>query len=110
MSTTTAPRPVIDALTVLQVLNFIRREKAPPLARYSTLLTLHEAGIPMTAHQIARRMNCDGPQSGTIDSCQRHDLVTTAPGPTASRHFILTPTGKEEVHRLLTAPMESLSV
>lgn len=93
----------LTPLSALAIINFIRMEKQPPLARYCTLLTLHLAPAPMTTHQLAKAMSCTGPQSGTIDSCLRQGLIQQVPGSTSSAHYALTTNGRNEVKRILTS-------
>lgn len=98
----------VNAEAALAVINFIRLEKQPPLARYATLLALHLATSPLTASQISKTISCPGTQSGTMDSCLRNGLIEKVPGPTAADYYCLTGTGRKEVTRLLKTPHSTI--
>lgn len=93
--------------SALAIINAIRLEKNPPLARYCTLLVLAESSVPLTAHRIAKRMKCDSPQSGTIDSACRAGLIAAHPGQ-RSTSYSLTHAGRLEIGRILATHTNSL--
>lgn len=75
----------------LNLLNHVRQQKTPPLARYCTLLAIVEAGRPLTGREIATRMKEDVAISGTLDSCVHNGLLEKLP--TAPATYKLTDKG-----------------
>jgi hypothetical protein len=86
----------------LDLLNRVRKEKTPPLARYCTILAIAEAGKPLTSRQIADRLGEPTAITGTIDSGIRQNLIRQIP---TKPHFTfdLTDSGKILAATLLTS-------
>lgn len=84
----------------IDLLNHVRKQKTPPLARYCTLLTLVEAGRPLTGREIANRLKEDVAISGTLDSAIHNGLLEKLPTTPAS--YQLTNKGRTVAAVLLS--------
>jgi hypothetical protein len=90
----------------LGLINHLRQQKTPPLARYCCLLALAEnRGRKMTAQQIFRRFNLTSPLAGTLDSAVRQKLVEEIPAKPA-KLYVITPEGEALISELLSAATE----
>ncbi len=88
----------------LALLNRIRTEKNPPLARYCCLLTLAEnPGQRMTAHEVFRRFGIPEALFGTLDNAVRQELVTET-RENGRNYYCITPKGEEIARQLLSPP------
>lgn len=103
------PAPTSQRLNLaLGILNTLRREKNPPLARYCTLLALASFGRPATGHEIAVKLGEETTLSGSIVSAERNEYITTnrgfGPSGVPANLHALTPKGIAEVNRLMNPP------
>lgn len=90
----------------LGLLNHLRLQKTPPMARYCCLLSLAEnRGRRMTAPQIFKRFGCEQALAGTLDSAVRMGLVQEIPA-NPRNLYTITPEGERLVTDLLNAATE----
>lgn len=96
--------PTMTKITfALGMLNHLRTQKTPPLARYCCLLSLAESPRRrMTAPQIFKRFGCDQAIAGTLDSAVRQGLVAEIQSH-HPKHYVITTEGEEFVADLLSA-------
>lgn len=85
------------------IINQIRIEKEPPLARYSMLLILAaHSPKPMTGAEITSHMGDTSSRTSTLERMTVHGLVTATPTNGRSIHYRLTPAGIKEATRIAT--------
>lgn len=90
----------------LGVINHLRQQKTPPLARYCCLLSLAEnRGRRMTVSQIFKRFGCEQAHAGTLESAMRQGLVAEV-ATQPKKLYVLTPAGEQWLAELLNAATE----
>lgn len=85
----------------LAVLVLLRREKQPPLIRYTLLLALAEQHpLPMTGIQLCDATRDNAIQSGSLDTMVESGLFLRHQDGKRARSYTLTPLGEAEAARI----------
>jgi DNA-binding PadR family transcriptional regulator len=88
----------------LAIINFIRKEKQPPLLRHCILLALASASAPLSRSELRDMLDEDGNIDGSTDSMLRHGLIDAIERPhRRGRAYTITPAGQQEAARILSA-------